>query len=130
MHKLKITELAPGMVVAKDVYSMSDQLIVPVDFQLTDRTITRLAFYTIPYIYVKDASDYETNDTSYSEDGQAYSAFVKNSPEFKKFSVEFKEDVSKFKNMINDVVEKNAPLILVEPFIFLICFTISVIMMT
>ena len=113
MYKLKTSELTPGMIVARDVYSIGDHLIVPAGFQLTDRTITRLAFYTIPYIYVKDSGDLQDtkkNDSLYPEEEQAYSAFIKNSPEFKKFSVEFTEDVSKFKSMINDVVEKNAPL--------------------
>ena len=113
MLKLKTSQLTPGMIVAKDVYSIGDHLIVPAGFQLTDRTITRLAFYTIPYIYIKDSVDLQdkkNDDSLYQEEEQAYSAFVKNSPEFKKFSVEFTEDVSKFKTMINDVVEKNAPL--------------------
>ena len=109
MHKIATSKLIPDMIIAKDVYSLEDQLILPEGFQLTDHTITRLAYYTIPYVYVKDDEDFATLTASTAEE-HPHSDYVKSSPEFQKFSMEFKKDVSLFKNMLNDVVEKNAPL--------------------
>ena len=112
MHKIHTFKLVPGMVIAKDVYSLDDQLVLPEGFLLTDHTITRLAYYTIPYVFIKDEQDLQKESPfpSSEESEHPHSIYVKNSLEFKKFSVEFKSDVAKFKSMVNDVVEKNAPL--------------------
>ena len=108
MRAVPTYRLTPGMTVAKDVYSYSDQLLLPENTKLTYKTITKLAFYSIPFIYVKKDEPVVPVDESEPED--TYSSRIKNSPEFKKFSAEFQEDIEKFRDSLNDVVERNAPL--------------------
>lgn len=110
MIKIATSKLIPGMVIAKDVYTLNDQLILPEGTTLTDNTITRLAYYTIPFVCIKEKYETTAVENPKTSKETSRSAYIKNSPEFQKFSVEFKEDVSNFKNIINDVVEKNAPL--------------------
>ena len=54
MRRLYTSHLTPGMIVGEDVFSYANQLIIPKGHVLTDKTITRLEFYTVPYVKVKD----------------------------------------------------------------------------
>lgn len=110
MQRLMIVNLIPGMIVAKDIYSLENQLILPEGFKLTDHTITRLAYHSIPFIYIKDTEDMEQLIPDSSDIEYPHSEYVKNSPEFQKFSAEFKKELPLFKKVLNDVVEKNSPL--------------------
>ena len=105
MRKMDISELIPGMVVAENVMSFRNQLLYPAGYRLTDKAITKLAFYSVPFVCVEDENDHFT----YSE-MKSYSERVRSTPEFKQFAEEFEKDVYKFKTFLNDVVEKNAPL--------------------
>lgn len=105
MRKLDISQLVPGMVVAENVISFRNQLIYPAGYRLTDKAITKLTFYSIPFVCVEDENDH----FSYSE-MKTYSERVRSTPEFQHFAEEFEKDVYKFKNFLNKVVEKNAPL--------------------
>lgn len=109
MKKLSVSQLVPGMILGKDIYSHNDKLILPCGFCLTDRAITRLELYDIPFIYIREFD----GDTDEDEDlpiEQNYSTRLKQSQEFIEFSTEFQKDVSHIKNALNDVVEKNVPL--------------------
>ena len=105
MRKLEISQLVPGMVVAENVMTFRNDLLYPAGYRLTDKAITKLAFYSIPFICVEDESDH----FSY-EEMKTYSERVRSTPEFQQFAEEFEKDVYKFKNVLNAVVEKNAPL--------------------
>lgn len=109
MRRLTTFQLVPGMVIARDIYSYSNQLILPEDFVLTDSAITKLEFYTIPYVYIKTQED-KLPPSKQSVNEQSLSTRVKQSQQFQRFSTEFQEDVVHFKTVLNDVVEKNAPL--------------------
>lgn len=105
MRKISIDELVPGMVVAENIMSFRNQLLYPAGYRLTDKAITKLTFYSVPFVCVEEESDH----FSYSE-MKTYSERVRSTPEFQHFAEEFEKDVYKFKNFLNDVVEKNAPL--------------------
>lgn len=105
MRKLDISELSPGMVVAENVMTFRNELLYPAGYRLTNKSITKLAFYSIPFICIEDENDH----FSY-EDMKTYSERVRSTPEFQHFAVEFEKDVYKFKNALNDVVEKNSSL--------------------
>ena len=112
MRKVSTLQLVPGMILGKDVYSHDDKLILPSGFFLTDRAITKLELYGVPYVFLKE---FDSSSEAKKEDGvkiseQPYSARVKQTEEFQNFSVTFQEDVSNLKQALNDVVEKNAPL--------------------
>lgn len=104
MRKIDISDLIPGMIVAKNVITFRNQLLYPAGYCLTDKAIIKLSFYSIPFIYVEEEKDHIT----YSQ-MQTYSKRVQSTPEFQTFAKEFEEDVSKFKDLINDVVEKGMP---------------------
>ena len=57
MRRIKTSELIPGMITAEDVYSHNNQLILPKGLILNDRTITKLAYYSIFYIKVEDSAE-------------------------------------------------------------------------
>lgn len=105
MRKLDISELVPEMVVAENVLSLRNELIYPAGYRLTAKSITKLAFHSIPFICVEDEND----RFSYKE-MKSYSERVRSTPEFKQFAEDFEKDVYKFKNALNDLVEKNTPL--------------------
>ena len=56
MQKIPTLKLIPGMILAKDVYSADDTLILTENFCLTDRTIAKLEFYSIHHSGVNSPS--------------------------------------------------------------------------
>lgn len=52
--RIRTDEAVSGMVVAADIYSSSDQLILAKGTKLDDRKITKLRFYNIYGLYVYD----------------------------------------------------------------------------
>ena len=105
MRKLEIAELIPGMIIAENVVTLRNQLLYPAGYRLTKKAITKLAFYSIPCVCVEDERDHLS-----PKHLKSYSQRIKSSPEFKKFAEDFEKDVYKFKQVINDMVERNAPL--------------------
>lgn len=106
MKRVSAVELRPGMVTADDVFSYNNQLILPRGLVLTDKTITKLAFYSVIDLWIEDGpvkKEIQLPSTSYSER-------IRKSEEFKRFKDSFEKDAISFKNAINDVVEKGAPL--------------------
>lgn len=107
MKKIKTSELIPGMITAEDVFNYTNQLILPKGVILTDKTITKLAFYSILYVRVEDEA-IGVDDSVLC--APSYLDKIKSSPEFIQFKEEFEEDVTNFRNVINEVVQKGAPL--------------------
>lgn len=101
------------MQTAEDVYSYNNQMILPKDTTLTDKMITRLEFYSILAIKIKDDSD-EPEENGFNDDeapqGSSYSEKVRSSLQFKRFEHHFLESTDDFKNNIHQIVEKNAPI--------------------
>lgn len=107
MKRINTADLVPGMVTAEDVLNYNNQLILPKGLILTDKTITKLAFYSILQIRVEEDTTEISDLTAYKP---SYTEKIRKSPEFIKFKEEFETDVNNFKHVINDVVEKGAPL--------------------
>ena len=107
MKRVKTSDLLPGMVTAEDVLNYNNQLILPKGLILTDKTITKLAFYSILSVRVEEDSA-ELGDSSSFE--PTYAEKIRKSPAFIQFKDEFEHDVTTFKNVVNDVIEKGAPL--------------------
>lgn len=108
MKRIRTSELVPGMITAEDVYNYNNQLILPKGLILNDRTITKLAYYSVMYIKVEEDIRKKAPVRIPSE--SSYSERLRKSPEFVKFRKSFEGDVTNFKSVINDVVEKGAPL--------------------
>ena len=115
MPRLKTSMLMPGMITAEDVYNYNNQLILPRGLELTDKSITKLEFYSILYVLVEDYIDEPSKEETALEeivdqDSRSYSEKVQNSEAYKKFRDTFIQEVDHIKNNINDVVERNTPI--------------------
>lgn len=106
MRKVDISELIPGMVVANNVKNYNGQIILPVGYKLTEKAITKLAFYSIPHIHIEDGP--VTPPKPYER--MSHAERVKSSPEFQRFAQNFEHDVQNFKQVMNNVVHRHAPL--------------------
>lgn len=109
MKRLTTQQLVPGMIVADDVITSKHQLILPKDTVLTDSQIMKLDLYGILTLHVKDEVMADPRPLPAPE-GQSYFTRIKESPEFKAFKKVYEAEVDSFKNMINQVVEKNTQL--------------------
>ncbi len=108
MKRVNTSELVPGMITAEDVYNYNNQLILPRGIILNDRTITKLAFYSIFDVKVEEQTCESPLDAAPYE--PSYAERIRKSPDFIQFREEFEADVNNFKSAINDVVKKGAPL--------------------
>ena len=72
--------LRPGMVTASDVFNYNDQLIIPANTVLDDNLISRMDYYSIQRINVKDSVEKAETPSD------SYSAKIINSTNFKEFT--------------------------------------------
>lgn len=107
MNTLRInTSLAePGMVVAEDIYSFSDQLVIGAGAVLTDRMITRLKFYSISDLLITEADSVVPENTETIVGNPLYIEQVKKSPDFRNFSKTFTSSLSSCKGQLDIVLE-------------------------
>lgn len=108
MRRVNTSSLIPGMVTAEDVYNYSNNLILPKGLILTDKTITKLEFYSIINVKVEDEvikprEAQTAEDTSYSER-------LKRTPEFQNFQKNFNNETNHFKSVITEFIENNIEL--------------------
>lgn len=92
----------PGMVIAEDVYTYNNQLIIGKDTMLTNRAITRLKFYSITDIKIHlDVVKMEPIETQIS-----FTEEIKQTPEYQAFAEKHSAVVSNLKKQLNDFVNK------------------------
>lgn len=103
MRRVSTSALVPGMVTAEDVYNFNNNLILPKGLILTDKTITKLEFYSIINVRVEDEV-VKTLEEEIKED-TSYSERLKQTPEFKKFEENFQKETEAFKDSINSLFE-------------------------
>lgn len=121
MRRISTSELVPGMVTAEDVYNYTNQLLIPRGTVLSDKSITKLEFYSIINIRVEDGVSQEyLRKPQFSED-VSYSERIKNSPEYITFKARFEEEVPKFSKLLDSVALNKRPLNLDE----LLSFTLN-----
>ncbi|MBO4679276.1 MAG: HD-GYP domain-containing protein [Lachnospiraceae bacterium] len=118
MKRLNTSELTPGMVAAEDVYTYTNQLIIPRGTILTDKAITKLEFYSIINVRVEDELSKSYLDNPEMPEDVSYSEKIKNSPEFKEFKERFEKEVPKFQNLLDSVALNTRSLNLDEVFGF------------
>ena len=104
MRRISSREAKSGMTVASDVYALSGQLVIPKGVVLNSKTISKLGFYSIPFIMVEDA------EVSLGVREQTYHEKVQSDPHFIEFKAKFENEVESFKNHLNDVINLNEPL--------------------
>lgn len=100
MKRVSTMQLVPGMIVAEDIFSYNNQLILKKGTILTDSLITKLDLYGIVGLRIEDTVQTpspEVQETPYSQK-------VKNSAEFKEFRQKFEAEREQFqKHIINSM---------------------------
>ena len=100
MRLRKTSELVPGMIVADDVFTYNHQLILQKGLVLTEKTITRLEFYSILSIKVDDEvlplRPTEADTSSYSEQ-------IRASASFQEFKMHYDTTVETFQVFLTDL---------------------------
>lgn len=105
MRKISSKDAKSGMTVASDVYSLNNQLVIPKGVVLNSKTISKLGFYSIPFIIVED----ESVNLGVTEP-MTYHQKVQSDPQFKEFKLRFEKEVDSFKTQMNRVINLNEPL--------------------
>ena len=106
MKRVSTENLVPGMITAEDIYTYSNHLILPKGLVLTDKSITKLEFYSILSIRVED----EISAPETPDDNLSFSQRIQASEEFKEYKQKFENTIDDFKTDINQIVELNADL--------------------
>lgn len=110
MHEILTSELKPGMITGKPVYSLGGQIIVQKNTALTTQLINHLSFYRIKSACVLDelelGADYPPVVSTIPE-VLYYEQKIKDSIEFKHFKKTFLENVDFLKVYINDLIYKS-----------------------
>ena len=98
------------MITAEDVYTFNNQLILPRGLVLTDKTITKLEFYSIINVRVEDEMSQEYLDNPEADEDISYSERIKKSPQFLEFKERFDNEVPKFQALIDSVSKEGKEL--------------------
>lgn len=96
--RIRTDEAVIGMVVAADIYSSSDQLIITEGTKLDERIITKLRFHNIYGIFIYDGKEEILNKE------ESYIEMVRSTPEFKKFNRSYVESVGKVENEFQNII--------------------------
>lgn len=112
MKKINVANLIPGMITAEDIYTYNNQLIVQKGTELTDKTITRLEFYSIINIWIEEEQPVSKTSLQRIADEEKwpYSKLIQATPEFKEYKANFDDLVDDFSQYLNDVVNKSIPI--------------------
>lgn len=113
--KVKTALAEPGMIVGRDIFSSSGQLIINAGTELTDHVITRLQFYSIPDVTIalpdkEDSAKKSSPKKPASSQYMTHVEKVKASDEFKQFSKSFYSTFVSFREHLNQVVRGEAKL--------------------
>lgn len=103
--RIRTDQAAVGMVVAADIYSSNDQLIITKGTRLDERMITRIRFYNIYGLYVTKG-----DPTKEHENEESYIEMLRSTPEFKKFNRTYVESVNKVENNFNSIIKGDGQL--------------------
>lgn len=97
--RIRTDQAEPGMLVAMDVYTSNNQLIITKGTKLDERMITRLRFYNIYGLFVYKG---EFEAEHIKED--SYIDMLRSTPEFKKFNRTYVESVNNVEKSFNQVL--------------------------
>ncbi len=102
--RVTIEDLAKGMVVADDVYTSSDQLIIARKSIINDRLISKLRMYNVPAINIVDVEKDTAPKSDEDVTVMTQTEKIKSTDEFK----EFRKDFSKVTGTLQKCMERAA----------------------
>ena len=115
-QKISTSKIKPGMTVAEDVYTSGDQMVLNKGTVLTDRSITRLKFYSVREVYisvddgVEDTPDMreipvqtaaEPSAAPSRDENISYTERVKKSEDYKKFAKSYKQTLDIYSSSLS-----------------------------
>lgn len=100
--KIITAQAIPGMIVAEDVFTKDNHLIIAKDTSLTDKLITRLTFYSIFELSVCSETDQSKAETNFVE--ETYYEKIKNSESFKRFQIAYLNVVDEYRESMDDLI--------------------------
>lgn len=97
--RIRTDQAVSGMIVAADIYSSNDQLLISKGTKLDDRMITKLRFYNVYglWVYKRETVEIDIKEESYLEK-------LRKTPEFKNFNRTYVETVSEIESSFQNVV--------------------------
>ena len=97
--RIRTDEAVIGMVVAADIYSSNDQLIITKGAMLDEKIIAKLRYYGIYGFYV-----YKGDPKKEVHKEESYLDMVRSTPEFKKFNRTYVESIDKVEDSFHSIV--------------------------
>ncbi len=105
MVKLSVTKLIPGLVLAMDVVAYNGQTILEKNLVLTDKSITKLAFYAVVSVQLKTNAEGKLIKEKVSEPvHESLRDKTVHSPEFKAYKQTFDNTKNTYEAAVNDIV--------------------------
>ena len=101
------TELTPGMVIGKDVYTDSGLLVLNAGDPVTEEAVKMLRSNKVNFVSIREPEDaIEENDYLDSKE-LTYNAKLKENPEFKEFKKAFAEKAFELRKLYGDIISGN-----------------------
>ncbi len=98
--RIRTDQAKIGMVVASDIYTSNNQLIIPKDTVLDERVIVRLRFYNIYGFLI-----YRNKPEIKPVDEVSYIEMLRSTPEFKKFNRTYVDTVQNVEDNFTNVID-------------------------
>ncbi|MDD3172664.1 MAG: HD-GYP domain-containing protein [Herbinix sp.] len=102
--RIQISQAVPGMIVAEDIYTKDNHLVIVKETTLTDKIITRMTFYSILELSVYSISS--TKDIDILQEADTYYEKIKKSEAFLRFHLAYKNTVNGLKNTLDSFVSE------------------------
>jgi putative nucleotidyltransferase with HDIG domain len=103
IKKILTSQAVPGMIVAADVFTKDNHLIIAKETPLTDKIITRLVFYSIIEISIYSLAP--TNKVDLLQGSDTYYENIKKSEAFQRFHLAYINNVNSLKNTLDNFVK-------------------------
>ena len=98
IERIPISRAVPGMELAKDIYSRTDQMVLGRGSILDAQKISKIMFYSVDTITVYKVA---------AESERTLTEQLKSSVEFREFSQKYDKSVTSFKDSMNKVITEN-----------------------
>ncbi|MCR5404454.1 MAG: HD domain-containing protein [Butyrivibrio sp.] len=109
MKLVSVNKLKPGQVVAENIYTTDDRLIVPRGTVLKESDIERIKAFSLYNIFVDEAKRNEQKTKSPAEK-LSYSERIKNTEEFVRFRQHIEENAEKLEESFRLIANGSIPL--------------------
>jgi putative nucleotidyltransferase with HDIG domain len=101
--RILTSQAIPGMIVAADIFTKDNHLIIAKETTLTDKIITRLVFYSIIELLIYFVPDKEEADSL--QDTATYYENIRKSEAFQRFHMAYRTAVLEFKGSLDSFVK-------------------------